>query len=116
MDKKLGFTNQNDYEDNPKNENESSISDKNIVINQKEETNNSMIQANKIFKNIIENPLKYNSKNNLKKESEEITIIYLFPKKEKKIKIFDYNFVHINKDKCSIIYNNKEYQLTDYYL
>jgi len=31
------------------------------------------------------------------------------------IKLFDYRFVYKNKDKCKIIYNEKEYDLTDYF-
>ena len=34
---------------------------------------------------------------------------------ERKIKILGYAFVEKNKDKCKIIYNEKEYELTEYF-
>ena len=34
---------------------------------------------------------------------------------EGKIKLFDYFFVDKNKDKCKIIYNGKEYELSEYF-
>ena len=34
---------------------------------------------------------------------------------ERKIKILGYEFVEKNKDKCKIIYNEKEYELTEYF-
>ena len=45
-------------------------------------------------------------------EKDEITIIYKLDNR-KTVKIFDKNFVEINKDKCKIIYNNKEYELME---
>ena len=32
-----------------------------------------------------------------------------------KFRIFGKNFVNYNKDKCKIIYKNKEYELTEYF-
>jgi len=72
---------------------------------------------------IIKN--KYNYGNNLNQilniyndmindKKDEIEIIYK-PKNKGKIKIFGSQFVYYNKDKCKIIYNNKEYELTEYF-
>ena len=47
-------------------------------------------------------------------KKDEIEIIYK-PKNKGKIKIFGSQFVYYNKDKCKIIYNNKEYELTEYF-
>ena len=49
-------------------------------------------------------------------ENKNIIIIkYKINKNEKKIKIFNIDFVNNNKDKCKIIYNNNEYELTEYF-
>ena len=42
----------------------------------------------------------------------EINIIYNNINNEDKIKIFGKTFINNNKDKCKIIYNNQEYNLT----
>ena len=34
---------------------------------------------------------------------------------DSQIKLFDSDFVNMNNDKCNIIYNEKEYDLTDYF-
>ena len=44
---------------------------------------------------------------------DEIEIIYL-SNEERKVKMFGSNFVDNNKQKCKIIYNNKEYELQEY--
>ena len=44
----------------------------------------------------------------------EIELIYK-PKKKDKVGIFGSEFVKNNKDKCRIIYNNKEYELKEYF-
>ena len=49
----------------------------------------------------------------VKKNKNSIRIIYDNDKDEKEIKIFGVDFVNNNKDKCKILYNNKEYGLTD---
>ena len=46
----------------------------------------------------------------------EIDIIYNIHNNEKEIKIFDAFFVEKNKDICNIIYNNKEYTLTEKFI
>ena len=46
-------------------------------------------------------------------ENDEIRIKYKKPKDEKRIEIFGSYFVRNNKNKCKIIYNEKEYKLTD---
>ena len=46
----------------------------------------------------------------------EIDIIYNIHNNEKEIKIFDEFFVEKNKDICNIIYNNKEYTLTEKFI
>ena len=43
----------------------------------------------------------------------EIDLIYNIPNNEKEIKIFGSDFVSKNKDLCKIIYDNKEYDLTE---
>ena len=61
--------------------------------------------------NIYNNMIEINDETN---ETDEIEIIYK-SKEKGKIKIFGYDFVKNNKDKCKIIYNNKEYELTEYF-
>ena len=54
-----------------------------------------------------------------KKEQEsienEITIIYKIKEEEKNIKIFDKDFVTMNKEFCKILYKGEEYPLQDYF-
>ena len=45
----------------------------------------------------------------------EIDLVYNIPNNEKKIKIFGSKFVDNNKNLCKIIYNNKEYDLSEYF-
>ena len=46
----------------------------------------------------------------------DIEMVYeTFPNITKKIKIFGENFVKNNKDKCKILYKNKEYELKKYF-
>ena len=53
----------------------------------------------------------YNSENYI-----YIEIIYKpNEKNEDKVRIFRENFINNNKQKCSIIYNEKEYQLKEYF-
>ena len=54
--------------------------------------------------------------NNISEGNIEFEIIYK-PKKnnQKKTKIFSYSFINKNKDKCKIIYKNKEYELKEYF-
>ncbi len=59
-----------------------------------------------------------NINNNVKKQfSNEITIIYDIrinkEKQNKEIKLFGSKFVENNKDKCTIIFNNKEMELKE---
>ena len=56
----------------------------------------------------------YNDMTKINDKNDEIEIIYK-PKDEGKIKIFGNSFVKNNKGKCKIIYNNKEYELTEYF-
>ena len=48
-------------------------------------------------------------------EINEINIIYKIKDKEKKVKIFGSEFVKNNKNKCQIIYGDKEYELNEYF-
>ena len=52
---------------------------------------------------------------NYKNYKNEINIIYNNINNEDKIKIFDEDFIKNNKDKCKIIYEEKEYNLTEYF-
>ena len=70
-------------------------------INQDNINNNIMVQNN--------NQNKCEQQNNINEE-----IIYK-PNKEGKVRIFGEKFVKNNKDKCKIIYNNKEYELKEYF-
>ena len=45
----------------------------------------------------------------------EINIIYNNMNNEDKIKIFDEDFINNNKDKCKILYEDQEYNLTEYF-
>ena len=49
------------------------------------------------------------------KINSSITLRYKITKKVDKIKIFDSKFVNNNKFNCDIIYNNKNYELCDYF-
>ena len=44
---------------------------------------------------------------------DEIIIRYKINKNEKEIKIFDTDFIKNNKDKCKIIYEDKEYEIKE---
>ena len=46
-------------------------------------------------------------------KNDNIKIIY--KSKDKRIKIFHINFVKNNRDKCKIIYKDKEYELQQYF-
>jgi len=53
--------------------------------------------------------------NKINENNSEIDIIYKKSgNNEDKLKIFGEEFVKNNKDKCKIIYNNKEYELKEY--
>ena len=45
----------------------------------------------------------------------EINIIYKIGGDDKRVKIFGSEFVKINKNNCQIIYENKEYELNEYF-
>ena len=45
----------------------------------------------------------------------EIDLVYYIPKENNKIRIFGKSFVENNKDLCKIIYENKEFNLNEYY-
>ena len=89
----------------------------NIIQNINDNHNNSE-NINEIFNTIfLDNTYKdfipkifkiYNEMN-----KNEIDLIYNIPNNEKEIEIFGYDFVSQNKDLCKIIYNNKEYDLTE---
>ena len=51
--------------------------------------------------------------NENKEENVYFEIIYKLNQRE--TNIFDYSFMNINKDKCKIIYKNKEYELKEYF-
>ena len=53
--------------------------------------------------------------NKINENNSEIDIIYKKSRNTRdKLKIFGEEFVKNNKDKCKIIYNNKEYELKEY--
>ena len=56
----------------------------------------------------------YNDMKEINNKNDEIEIIYK-PKDKGKVRIFGFTFVKNNKGKCKIIYNNKEYELTEYF-
>jgi len=56
-------------------------------------------------------PLIFKMYNGMNKN--EIDLLYNIPNNEKEIKIFGDEFVRNNKDLCRIIFNNKEYDLTE---
>ena len=45
----------------------------------------------------------------------EIDLVYNIPNNKNKVQIFGSNFIKNNKDLCKIIYENKEYDLTEYF-
>ena len=80
-----------------------------------------MIIKDNIAKIKIEN--KDNNKNeenkNIDKKKnnndDEITIIYKINKNDTQIRLFGEDFIKNNKDKCKYIYEDKEYELEEYY-
>ena len=87
-----------------------------MLLNKKEINNNNIkndikgiINDNNInnkFRKIIDiyNKMEY---------KDEIIIRYKINKNEKKIKIFDCDFIENNRDKCKIIYQGKEYKIKE---
>ena len=78
--------------------------------------------------NIIKEIKKINNENNIKNkiiniidiynkmnEMNEINIIYKIKDNDKKVKIFGSEFVKNNKNNCEIIYEDKEYELNEYF-
>ena len=51
----------------------------------------------------------------IEEDTNEITICYNIKQKENKIKIFGSDFVKNNKNNCKIIYEDKEYELQEYF-
>ena len=45
----------------------------------------------------------------------KITIVYKINEKEVKIKLFDSFFVEKNKNNCKLIFENKEYELQEFF-
>ena len=52
---------------------------------------------------------------NIKEENNEIIIRYNIKENENKIKIFGKDFIKNNKNICKIIYEDKEYELQEYF-
>ena len=50
-----------------------------------------------------------------KMNNNEINIIYKIDEDDKRVKIFGSEFVKNNKDNCQIIYEDKEYELSEYF-
>ena len=67
-----------------------------------QDTNINLIEENEV------NNLDYDILNNY------ITIIYKINEKGSRIKIFGYDFVENNKEKCFILYKNEKYNLCEY--
>ena len=78
----------------------------NNIIKDIKEINNEININNKI-KNILDI---YNKMNN-----NEINIIYKIKDNDKRVKIFGSEFVKNNKNNCEIIYEDKEYELNEYF-
>ncbi len=72
----------------------------------------------KISKNDVDEP-KNKIRSEIALEKDEfvnyLILNYRINKDEKEIKIFGYNFVQNNKDKCEIFYNHKKSQLTEFF-
>ena len=68
---------------------------------------------NKIIKNNNKN--EENKDIYKKNNNDEITIIYKINKEDTKIKLFGEGFIKNNKDKCKYIYEDKEYELEEYF-
>ena len=49
------------------------------------------------------------------KDTSTINILYDIKENEEEINIFGYEFVKNNKNKCKMIIDNKEYEITDKY-
>ena len=87
------------------NYNFNAIKDLEIIINEK------VIK----FKKIMELKNQMEGLNYSKEGSNEITIVYKINKEQDKIKIFGSNFVKNNINNCKILYQNKEYELKEYF-
>ena len=60
--------------------------------------------------------LKVTNENKINEEdNNEIIIRYNIKENENEIKIFDLDFIINNKNKCTIIYEEKEYELQEYF-
>ena len=82
------------------------INNNNVELNENIENNNNINQNNI---NQMEN--QQNNQDNISHNEE---LIYK-PNKEGKVRIFGNYFVKNNKQNCKILYNNKEYELKDYF-
>ena len=67
------------------------------------------------FKKIMKLKNKMEILNNSKEGNNDITIVYNINKGEDKVKIFGSNFVKNNINNCKIIYQNREYELKEYF-
>jgi len=77
---------------------------------------NKMINTNIIKKDNNNNNIDNKVNNNKDNDNvDEITIIYKINKDDIKIKLFGQDFIKNNKDKCKYIYENKEYELEEYF-
>ena len=90
----------------------------NLFVYEKELKNekNKLNNNNKLEELILnDNKKEYNKVNKISDNINEIKIIYKINKNEKEIKLFGFNFIDNNKDKCKLIYENKEYELKAYF-
>ena len=91
---------------------------KNNIIKEIKKINNEYNIKNKII-NIIDIYNKMNEINTIdiynKMNNNEINIIYKIKENDKKVKIFGSEFVKNNKNNCEIIYEDKEYELNEYF-
>ena len=68
-----------------------------------------------MIKILILDLLIINIYNKLMGEDDEMRIVYKLDNTKEKIKIFNENFVKLNKNKCKIIYDKKEYKLNEFF-
>ena len=85
---------------------------KTINLPKENSITNNIIDEN-IYFEIIYKPKKDNQNKNKIFDYEYYLLEEKFFKDESKIKIFDNGFINKNKDKCKIIYQNKEYELKE---
>ena len=105
------FINENNYRNYEMLLNKKEINNNNIIKNDIKEIINDDDINNK-FKKIIDiySKMEYTDED---EDGDKIIIRYKINKNEKEIKIFDNKFINNNRNKCKILYEEKEYEIKE---